>query len=114
MQNVILFTHSKTIVNNFVGWTLGNYAPGANLPLSTDHFFTLPAGQLLHAIAITPSSDIVLSIGSTPGAADIQPDIELKANESFLTMIGKFSAFSDLQIFFNGISQDALVKFFII
>ncbi|SHK92464.1 hypothetical protein SAMN05444266_101606 [Chitinophaga jiangningensis] len=112
MQDVILFTHQNTVVNNFVSWTLDNYAGQAALPITNDHFYELPKGQLLHAVAIIPTTDITLSIGSSPGAADIQPAIFVKANEPLLTTIGRYAAFAPVKIFFTGIDSDALVTFF--
>lgn len=112
MQEVILFTHPETIVHNFVGWTLENYAPAADLIVSTDHVYSITKGVLLHAMAVVPTTDITLSVGTAPGIDDIQPPIKLKANEPFITTIGRYAAFEPINIYFTGIDTDALVKFF--
>ena len=90
----------------------GASAGRAVLNLTADGSYVLPQGNFLTEIIVIPAADIVLKIGTSPGAEDILPATPIAANEEYplSTLVSAIKA--DKTIYFSGLTAATQINIY--
>lgn len=84
----------------------------------TEHDFTGDAqhvvsmGTLLEGIVIIPSTNIMLSIGTSEGGTELQPPLEYPGGQAVYVPVGLYANGTDLTVYFSGITAPTTVRFY--